>query len=293
MNNWHGGTCSHCLKKFDNLSQFLRHVSHSKACLKAHDPEVIDRLKKESRRRSKRQWAVNNPQPNKKPRTTTYIPVAERYNKEGSAFSTFFRQIYDNVMKKVEKRCGEISDNTKLDEGLANEYFDEAMEHAIEGLDEIFLRMKHRKLPWKSEVEVFEYAFDAMEKRFDSKYKEKANRANDNFKMNTFDQVTKGIYAYALDRAFNLHFNNKFKNVVKTAEDLSLDEIFLTLIDIEHYFPDDLQELESKLEDVYKRLFKEKIEELCLKENILLEVEKLLVKIVCNRFRDHDMQYYG
>ena len=76
--------CNVCLKEFDNTCQFLKHVSHSKGCLKGHDPKVIEKLKRESRLRSKRNWARRNKPlkapkaPREKARKSTYVPVDER-----------------------------------------------------------------------------------------------------------------------------------------------------------------------------------------------------------------------
>ena len=50
------GSCCFCKKRFETLAKFLRHVSHSKLCLNAHDPDIIHHLKEKSRKKSKRKW---------------------------------------------------------------------------------------------------------------------------------------------------------------------------------------------------------------------------------------------
>ena len=51
-----GGTCAYCKRGFDNLSHFIRHVTHSKACKAHYDPRTIESFKKTSRQISKKKW---------------------------------------------------------------------------------------------------------------------------------------------------------------------------------------------------------------------------------------------
>ena len=48
--------CKHCHKACVSLQQFLRHVSHSNSCKLSYGQDYLDKLRKESRINSKRQY---------------------------------------------------------------------------------------------------------------------------------------------------------------------------------------------------------------------------------------------
>ena len=84
--------CKQCLKTFENLQKFLMHVTQSKACLGAHDPQLIKSLKRKSRIRTKRNWYQQNKEELKKKRDSNkkasgpsckYIPVSEKQSAAG------------------------------------------------------------------------------------------------------------------------------------------------------------------------------------------------------------------
>ena len=53
------GTCGFCKKSFEYLSTFIRHVTHSKLCLEYHDPDFIEKIKRQSRLNSRKRWFAN------------------------------------------------------------------------------------------------------------------------------------------------------------------------------------------------------------------------------------------
>ena len=52
--------CKRCYKKMDNVSTFLRHVSHQKECLSEYGEDFIEAVRKASRKKSKNDWAEAN-----------------------------------------------------------------------------------------------------------------------------------------------------------------------------------------------------------------------------------------
>ena len=88
------GSCRHCRKCFDTTAKWIRHVTHNKVCLAAHDPEIVNEIKRESRLRTKRLWARRNKERINAEKQTGavkscfeyYVPVAEKRSESGKAF---------------------------------------------------------------------------------------------------------------------------------------------------------------------------------------------------------------
>ena len=136
-----GGICTQCKRSFKDLSHFIRHVTHSKACKAAYDPRTIEDFKKTSRKISKKKWyhyqahgshSTDFKEERKKRRENDkkvyYMPNNIKHSLCGRAFERVFQSIFnkclDDAKLMIEKQCPE----QKLDE----EAFDDAMDWTMD-----------------------------------------------------------------------------------------------------------------------------------------------------------------
>ena len=262
-----GGTCTHCLKSFDNLQTFLRHVTHSKACLDAHSPGCIEKLKRESRLRSRKSWyqrykgtckeyRENVKKVSGKPKNY-YIPVAEKRTPAGKAFSENFQGIFQSSWKKVEKMIETISSQRNLEDELRDKITNEALDFVF---SHDFLRGMFDK-----DFESFEPVFDAMEKEFELFYKRGDEKASKRWADDLSYDMGDGLYHYSLDRAFRNFFREeKFKTAFAKAEE---------------------QEKSSQLP------INDGLGQICKENGLQLELQSFLNKILQNQFTKFNLSF--
>ena len=139
-----GGYCDHCSRCFDNLSHFVRHVTHSKACKASYDPKVIEDYKRVSRLRSRRKWyheaahgmraqhyKEEREERRKKNKKVYYIPNTIKHSQCGREFERVFKIIYktfeDDARTQLQKQADEMQ---SLKDKAVDDALDLAFDHA-------------------------------------------------------------------------------------------------------------------------------------------------------------------
>ena len=206
-----GGSCT-CKKEFDNMQKFLKHVSHSKSCLEAFDPEVIKTLRRDNRLRTKRNWAERNKAELKMKRDNVkktsgtgykYIPVSEKYSTRGLSFHRIFKPVFDKVWEKAEKRMHEIASDRKVTSKME----DEALDHVFFNENENIFRIN--RVGDITNLQKLETAFHHLELKFKEKLDDILINENEKWKIQTLDDMSCGLFKYALDKAFYKFFRGE------------------------------------------------------------------------------------
>ena len=259
-----GGYCDHCLRSFENLQQFLRHVSHSKTCLAEHDPDVIESLKRESRLRTKKNWYQRNKDDqmmkknNVKKATgkSYYIPVEEKATKEGVSFSRNLKRIYEECSERACKMVSTYSAKSKkLQENLQEGLIEKVLDHVFEEL--LFKDCNEFKDDGSCDS-IFVY----LENKFHQEIAARLDQCKENWTDNTLHDIRDRLYEYALRRAFFKFFReDKFKNAFKIAEGICQSNDFSSL-DTE-------------------------VEKACRENGLQEEMKTFMETIFVNRFRKH------
>ena len=124
--------CKHCHKACVSLQQFLRHVSHSNSCKLSYGQDYLDKLRKESRINSKRQYYNRLSDDEKKRRydkekfwrcanaKKRYVPTRNFTTKEGRTFEYIFKRLFDIVLEETK---AEIQNVHEHDDIFKNMYF--------------------------------------------------------------------------------------------------------------------------------------------------------------------------
>ena len=240
-----GGICTHCNKSFDAYAKFLRHVTHSKACLDAHDPFVIEKIKRKSRLRSKAKWNKKNKDRLKEDRkmkscsanvkqskASSYITVGEKRSFKGKCFYKLFDVSYDVQVQLAETRMEELSKRQRLSQSLKMELMDEAIDDSFNSTDQVF-----DELPLEAEEEILDSAFESLNSNFENNFEEKCSDQLRIWKENRLDDVTNGLFHSTLDGAYRNFFkSNAFNDLIQTAENSALDQLFLNIVENDDSF---------------------------------------------------------
>ena len=307
--NDEAGSCTYCQKRFDSYSKFLRHVSHSKLCLEAHNPDVIERIKRKSNLRNKRKWYKKNKEKVKelkqkvkeskqmksnneesKDTADTYITVGEKKSFHGKCFYNIFEMIYDEQVQKARERMEVLTERRTLSEGLKMELMDDALDFAFGCAEDAFNDMPI----YFCEERILNQAFLRLEVKFQDKYKEECSDQKETWKENQMYDVTDDLFHSALSRAYRNFFRKvKFRDTMKNAEDRALDRLFFEEIDSEKFtFDEDRPfEFESALADRFKVLWAEDSKTTFKDSGLQHDFEALMEKILKQRFYDKELKF--
>jgi len=261
------GTCCLCKKSFDKLSTFLRHVTHSKLCLEAHDKLVIKKMKEDSRLKSKRQWFHKNKRAKevKEPKNNTtgqskvnrnwYASKKMKLSDGGKGFYKLFEEVFDEcdklVMSKLEK-------NAEVSSYLKDSEFDDTMDSFFdEKLQQTYCLMQHEH-EYQSPDFILEKAFEKLESTFDEAVEENLKKSRGNWVASVHADMSDGLFYYSWNKALHDYYNDeRFVEATQNAQEEALDTIFNKLILTEGYFPDEDNELEAKMISAYQRVLEQ------------------------------------
>ena len=307
-----GGTCAHCKRSFDNLSHFIRHVTHSKACKANYDPRAIESFKKTSRKITKQKWYHHRAhgshsksfneerkQRREKDKKIYYLPNNIKHSECGRAFESLFKAVFDNCLEEaklmIEKQCNE-------QKSLMEEAFDEAMDTTF-GLKQYDcphsaiisaeLQLEARKIE-DNEEQILEAAFQYLETNFNWRRGKILDDKRGKWKDYKFTDVSFNLFPTALNKAFLSCYDKfEFKSLYERAIDNTLDMIFLTLITTEGYFDykgDD--DLDSKMSNAYWSVMKVEVKKL-FDENTELQtaMKTVMEDILKKQFESYDLTY--
>ena len=288
------GACINCDKDFDNTSKFLMHISHSKLCYEAHDPKIIDNIRREARLRSKRKWFAQNwesrikgerkaaYQAGKKPK---YVPASTKKSKYGMVYSSLVKNIYGLQMKEVKQRLESIFLRDNEYKNMVNV---EALEFVFN--DDIFNILKGPLPPYAADgPTIFEHAFCKLEKAFSDKFEKEYADFLDNWGRRNFAKITENLLEFIQDKAFKTcYYIEGFKSLYARSSDAALDKVFFELIMKEEYFPDDNEELEVMMSKVFARVLNEEVLRLAEETEEFSKIENLVKTVVEKRFKSFE-----
>ena len=293
--NDEAGSCTYCKKRFDNFAQFLRHVSHSKLCLDAHDPFVIEKIKRKSRLRSKAKWNLKNKNRLKEERkrkrsdttdqqskSSSYITVGEKKSFRGKMFYKVFDATYDLQVQLAETRIEELSKRRKLSHGLKMELMDDALEYAFKSTDIVF-----EELSVDSEEKTLVDVFELLELKFKNKFDEECSEQIKLWTENRLYDVTDGLFSSTLDGAYRNFFRtNEFNSLLQTIESSALDKLFLDIIQTDSFTYDDKapHKFEDMLESRFVKECKEEAKNHLNETGLQSNLQSYLIKAFTKRF---------
>ena len=309
-----GGICEVCDKSCENLSQFIRHVTHSKVCKANYDPELIESFKRKARKLTKQKWYHNqahgaNSKPFKEKRNkyrkenpkVYYIHNKVKETDSGKAFGRIvgmtYRKYKDEAKAMVEQQALE-------QDFLVEDAFDEAMENAFKEesvhyrcLDISFGRNAEMWAFTGDEEKLLEALFARMEKLFDERYKNLIKEKQNTWKDRKLrDMFLCGLYNFIENKAHvEGLYERWFKDLYEKAYDNALDFLFFSLITTEGYFEYDEtkdRHLELQLHSAFPKLLDDEIKKL-FEENQELNnaLVSLVKKVLARKFKDCNLRY--
>ena len=310
-----GGICAVCDKSFDNLSQFIRHVTHDKMCKANYDPELIEHFKKKSRKLTKQKWYHNQAHG---PKSKSFKEKRAKYRKENpkmyyipkriketecaQAFGTIFGQFYN----KYEDEARMIVEKQSIEqEYLVQEAFEEALDKTFEEHEvhnrclDLSLDIRSAEKWWFTEDEesLLVALFIRMEKFFKEKFENLTKEKQRTWKDRKLrDLCLWGLYNFVKNKAFvEGIYDRWFKDLYEKAYDNALDVMFFFLITTEGYFEYDetkRSHLELQMHSAFPKVLDGEIKKLFeandeLKNALVTLVQKEFTK----KFKNCHLQY--
>ena len=310
------GSCSYCRKTFDNLSTFLRHVSHSKLCLEDHDPTVIKDLRQKARLKSKRKSFHKNAKPSRKgqqkkamveddeskktPEKKTqqlYASIQMRHSDAGKAFKKLFEGIYDGfediVKSKLEKFTQKdpyvksmVTD--KIMDLFFNEEFERTSRHLVMsgGFDKI----------WNDGDAKLNKTFEVLESKYEAAYDKKLKECQENWVTRMHHDMDTNLFHYSWHKALcDYYYDGRFMEAAIIAQDNAMDKVFFDLLPTEGYFEYEKGQdakLEDKFSKAYLSIFTQEFGTFCCNLGIETELKTFLEQKWERKFRKFGLQYH-
>ena len=286
--------CNHCLKWCDNVSQFIRHVTHAKRCLESYDPIFIKEMKGESKLNSKRKWkwanseAINENQRGAKAKKY-YVTNKVKCSPEGTAFRHVFHPIFEELFKaakeKIEAHGKEHSFLTKLD-------VDKAMDKAFTWglMEEVLKESPSYGGPRKEELAeeaILPAVFQSMEAMYkgDTNFQSSLRRLD--WKRATLSRFEARLYENALNKAYlELYDQEKIKTFRDESVDPALDFVFLELIVADGNYFNDRNDLEPQLEFQFNTQMRAETARRITATEVPSKLKTLIETILKKRFKD-------
>ena len=291
------GSCKSCHKQHDTLSGFLRHVTQSKCCLDDYDPEYIEKLKRESRLRSKRRWHAKYWEPHlkheQKNRRSSienkHVPVLERRSDGGRAFRNLYNSVFEKSIEKATTRMEDLSKKHVIPSEISDDLTDDTLDIVFNQCDSVFTTIKKGA----SEFDTLQAAFRSIEAKFDDKFKATYMEMQESWAVYTINEITLDLFPNSLDRAYSTFYKSeKFKNCFLKSQDSVLDLIFLKLLVTDNYFQvDNMEHLEAALEKTFRRLFEEELEKNASECGLAQELETWIDALLEKRFLKCKLQF--
>ena len=280
--------CNHCLKWCDNVSQFIRHVTHAKLCLESYDPIFIKEMKGESKLNSKRKWkwanseAINENQRGAKAKKY-YVTNKVKCSPEGTAFRHVFLPIFEELVKaakeKIEAHGKEHSFLTKLD-------VDKAMDKAFTWglMEEVIKESRKEELPDEAILPAVFQSMEAMYKG-DTNFQSSLRRLD--WKRATLSRFEARLYENALNKAYlELYDQEKIKTFRDESVDPALDFVFLELIVADGNYFNDRNDLEPQLEFQFNTQMRAETARRITATEVPSKLKTLIETILKKRFKD-------
>ena len=280
-------SCEYCFKKFENVSQLFRHISHAKMCSENYGKVYIDAMRKELRNQSKRKWFEANKESLTTSPKNTYIPNSVRLTDHGRKFLDVFRKVFRKHQSVAQAHIEEYSAD------LSNFVTDEDLNKALDlAFSDIFILHLDCVKVSDDEEENLNVFFSHIEKTF--RLKLMIGNGSYYWKKEKENVVGIELWRYASNQAFlKFYDETQFKNMLDCATDLALDEIFLKLITTDQYFEEDIsnKELEMKLESIFHELVRDEVEKRSEEIDIIPKLDQLMEEIMKKRVYINELEH--
>ena len=304
-----GGLCDYCDKSFDNLSSFIRHVSHSKICKANYNPELINEYKEISRQISKRKWYCNSAhgvnrkafkeerkQRYKDNKKKYYVPYNVKCSESGKAFENVFKKIYQEFLDDAKAM---IDKESLQKDNLKKKALDQAMDETFEdhSLEITFTHISYnpaiemKLFMNEDENSIWDAYFKRLEKDFKRSRERLQEKIQQEWRDDKYFQISVQLYQSTLNKAFLDCYDQGFKSMFEEAVDLALDVIFLTLMTTEEYFDDD-RDLECQMSRAYRTVLVEEVNKLFEeKQDLKNALKSIIEKALQKRFQKNGLKY--
>ena len=298
-----GGRCSHCDRSFENIHQFVRHVTHSKECKANYEPSLIQDFKTIARQATKRKWYHDQAHgPNgdrfkamrKKNRKTVHVPNSVKWSASGLAFTRLFKPIYQKCLDEAKLMIEKQANDQNF---LTEKAFDEALDKTFsdDTLQYIFVLMSSDETLSQTVDEdlILSTVFERLEKCFDNVWSKKCKVHRDDWSDFQFNEVCANLFQIAQNKVFQECFEEfKFKSVTYSqAIDNTLDEIFLKLTTTEGYF-DDEKDLERQMSTVFDSILIQETKKLFdVQDDLQQALANTVEGILKKRFAKNGLNY--
>ena len=287
--------CNHCFKPFEDVSQLLRHVSHSNLCLSHYGPDFVKGLREECRRKSKRKWvALNEESVRQKAKErgrkrNCYVPNSVKHSEMGRAFTDVFRDVFNEYKKQAREDVKEHSEKRWL--FLTKDQISDALDESFGDLFEVVRSMQYTKEEEGSNEEIMDRMFVKIEARFNWLLKWKSGDKSYWWEKSKLRIIDSELFQYSLNTAFKEIFNGeKCKMLLSECEDFALDEVFLNLIVTEHYFNDE-EDLTKSTENVFWKKLKANLSLRSKESGLESEMKNLMIKILEKKVYFDELEY--
>ena len=294
-----GGICSHCQKSFDSFSQFIRHVTHSKACKDGYNkdsPGLLEKYKRTARLKSRRKayhTMVNGPNGEayrehredrrKRNNKVYHISARVKLSECGRAFEQTFKLAYQKAVGKAKIAIEQqVKDQDTRDEALDFAFMEWPKTH-FEFTDEDFR---------KTELDILEETFRLMEDRYNYMRNKLNEKHKEKWKEDKNYSITYGLLPITLDKAFLTCYAQHFTSIFDVAIDRTFEIVLDTLVFTEDYFDDD-RDLSMQLEKAFETVFQDEITKMA-NDNHLLQVAitNIIGTELKKRFHNEKLEYF-
>ena len=288
--------CKHCFKPFQDVSQLLRHVSHSNLCLSHYGPDFVKGLREECRRNSKRKWIALNEESVKQKakervrKGNCYVPNSVKLSKKGRAFTCVFRDVFDEFKQQAREDVKIHGEKRYL--FLTKDQISEALD---ETFDSTFFEeersMREAKEDQGTNEEIMDKYFVRIEATFNSILRFKSGDKVYWWEKSKLRTIESELFQYSLNKAFNEIFSvEKYKVLLSECEDFALDEVFLKLIVTEHYFNEE-EDLTECMEDVFRHKLRANLELRSKESGLESDMKALMVNIMAKKVYIDELEY--
>ena len=255
------GKCKHCLRDFESTSSFLRHVTHSKPCLLAHEPNFIDHLRRDCKRASRlKSYHLYANGPNKEKykedrkkrrqerKEAYYVQNKIKHTDAGLKFEQVFQTVFERLVDDAKIKLEILSEKQYLlsmtaEEDALDTVFEEKVFGAFKRLNDL-IHYNHTSgisfdMDVDEETRYLKFVFEELEGQFKNEWEKQHEKYKDGWVWDKFHDLRHAFFPFAVNKAFReIYDEDSFKSLYEKACDNALDTIFLKLIP-DRYFPDE------------------------------------------------------
>ena len=273
--------CKPCLRTCNSLSQFIRHVTHSKLCKSIYEPDFILGMKQASREKSKREWVWANWEEVKAKQKNNerkyYVTNKVRLSQPGRAFYRLFYKVFDEQFKAAKEKIENYGRQTSF---LTASDIEKALDKTFQnGLFDVIIEERGN-----DDDDLLENVFSKLESWFEKECQSIDRDKSYHWRKQKHWLFSDGLMTYCKNKAYlDVYKEEEFTALVEEALDEALDEVFLNRITLEGYFKG--KDLEYELENaVMNGVLHERVAEKSINNGTQGKIDDLIKQIFKKRF---------